>query len=97
MSQTTFTSVYDKHDGFGLSGDIQDPHRTVLFTFRSLLDLLGVVLAFLDFHSKSLQIISKLLAQVCRNHKFRTLRQFFRSYSEHLSKFGEISFQDYIA
>ena len=47
------TSVYDKRDDFGfpivnfpwLSGTFQDSHRTV-FTFRSWLDLLGVVLAF---------------------------------------------------
>ena len=51
-----------------------------------------------DFHSKNLQITSKLLTQVYRFHKLRkTFGKFFRSYSELLSKFGEISFQDYIS
>ena len=64
------TSVYDKRDDFGfpivnfpwLSGDVQDSHPTV-FTFRSWLDLLDVVTSVLDFHSKNLQITSKLLTQ----------------------------------
>ena len=56
----------------------QDSHRTV-FTFRSWLDLLGVVLAFCI----SILKISKLL-QNC-------------SYSELLSKFGDISFQEYLS
>ena len=58
------TSVYDKRDDFGfpivnfpwLSGDVPRLHRTV-FTFRSWLDLLGVVLAFWI----SILKISKLL------------------------------------
>ena len=39
------TSVYDKRDDFGWARTFPDSHRTV-FTFRSWLDLLGVVLAF---------------------------------------------------
>ena len=58
------TSVYDKRDDCRFpivnfpwfSGDVQDSHRTV-FTFRSWLDLLGVVLAFWI----SILKISKLL------------------------------------
>ena len=51
-----------------------------------------------DFHSKNLQITSKLLTQGYRYHKLRkTFGKFFRSYSELLSKFGEISFQDYVS
>ena len=49
----------------------------------------------LDFHSKNLQIASKLLTQGYRYHKLRkTFGKFFRSYSELLSKFGGISFQE---
>ena len=52
----------------------------------------------LDFHSKNLQITSKLLTQGYRYHKFRkTFGKFFRSYSELLSKFGDISFQEYLS
>ena len=51
----------------------------------------------LDFHSKNLQITSKLLTQGKRYHKLRkTFGKFFRSYSE-LSKFGDISFKDYLS
>ena len=50
----------------------------------------------LDFHFKNLQITSKLLTQGYRYHKLRkTFGKFFRSYSELLSKFGNIPFQEY--
>ena len=52
----------------------------------------------LDFHSKNLQITSKLLTQGYRYHKLRkTFGKFFRSYSQLLSKFGDISFQEYVS
>ena len=52
----------------------------------------------LDFHSKNLHITSKLLTQGYRYHKLRkTFGKFFRSYSELLSKFGDISFQEYVS
>ena len=52
----------------------------------------------LDFHSKNLQITSKLLTQSYRYHKLRkTFGKFFRSYSELLSKFGDISFKEYLS
>ena len=52
----------------------------------------------LDFNSKNLQITSKLLTQDYRYHKLRkTFGKFFRSYSELLSKFGDISFQEYLS
>ena len=50
-----------------------------------------------DFHSKNLQISSKLLTQGYRYHKLlKTFGKFFRSYSELLSKFGAISFTEYV-
>ena len=50
-----------------------------------------------DLHSKNLQIPSKLLSQDYRYHKLRkTFGKFFRSYSELLSKFGAIPFQEYV-
>ena len=46
-----------------------------------------------DFHSKNLQITSKLLTQGYRYHNIRkTFGKFYRSYSELLSKFDAISF-----
>ena len=52
----------------------------------------------LDFNSKNLQITSKLLTQGYRYHKLRkTFGKFFRSYSQLLSKFGDISFQEYVS
>ena len=51
----------------------------------------------LDSHSKSFQITSKLQTQGYRYHKLRkTFGMFFRSYSELLSNFGDISFQEYV-
>ena len=50
----------------------------------------------LDFYSKNLQITSKLLTQGNRYHRLRKTFGFFRSYSELLSKFGDISFQEYV-
>ena len=50
------------------------------------------------FHSKNLQIISKLLTHGYRYHKPRkTFGRFFRSYSELLSTFCDISFQEYVS
>ena len=50
-----------------------------------------------DFNSKNLQLTSKLLTLGYRYHKLRkTFEKFFRSYSDLLSKFGEISFQEYV-
>ena len=49
-------------------------------------------------HNFCFLITSKLLTQGYRYHKLRkTFGKFFRSYSELLSKFGEISFQDYVS
>ena len=51
-----------------------------------------------DFHSKNLQITSKLLSQGYRYHKLRkTFGKFFRSHSELLVKFGQVSFQEYVS
>ena len=47
----------------------------------------NLLTSVLDFHSKNLQITSKLLTQGYRYHKLRkTFGKFFRSYSELLSK-----------
>ena len=52
----------------------------------------------LDFNSKNLQIISKVLTQGYRYHKlWKTFGKLFRSYSELLSIFGEKSFQGYVS
>ena len=51
-----------------------------------------------DFHSKILHITSKLLTQghICYNLR-KTFGKFVRSYLELLSKFGTISFEEYIS
>ena len=52
----------------------------------------------LNFHSKNLQITSKLLIEGYRYHKLRnTFGNFLRSYSELLSKFCDISFQEFLS
>ena len=50
------------------------------------------------YWAKNFQITSKLLTQGYRYHKLRkTFGKFFKSYSEFLSKFGDISFQEYVS
>ena len=98
------TSVYDKRDDFGfpivnfpwLSGD--GPRLPSYGIFISqLVRFARCCTSVLDFHSKNLQITSKLLTQGYRYHKLRkTFGKFLRSYSELLSKFGAISFQEYV-
>ena len=74
-----------------------DSHRTV-FTFRSLLNLLDVVLAFWISILKISKLLQNLLTQGYRYHKLRkTFGKFFRLFYELLSKFGDISFQKYVS
>ena len=99
------TSVYDKRDDFGfpivnfpwLSGDVPRLPSYGIY-ISQLVRFARCYTSVFDFHSKNLQITSKLLTQGYRYHKLRkTFGKFFRSYSELLSKFGEISFQDYVS
>ena len=101
---TFHTSVYDKRDDFGfpivnfpwLSGDVPRLPSYGIY-ISQLVRFARCCTSVLDFHSKNLQITSKLLTQGYRYHKFRkTFGKFFRSYSELLSKFGDISFQEYV-
>ena len=71
-----------------------DSHRTVLSS--QLVRFAMCCTSVLDFHSKNLQITSKLLTQGYRYHKLRkTFGKFIRS--ELLFKFGKISFQEYVS
>ena len=98
------TSVYDKRDDFGfpivnfpwLSGDVPRLPSYGIY-ISQLVRFARCCTSVLDFHSKNLQITSRLLTQGYRYHKLRkTFGKFFRSYSELLSKFGDISFQEYV-
>ena len=99
------TSVYDKHDDFGfpivnfpwLSGDIPILPSYGIY-ISQLVRFASCCTSVLDFHSKNLKITSTLLTQGYRYHKLRkTFGKFFRSFSELLSKFGDISFQEYLS
>ena len=104
IGSAVHTSVYDKRDDFGfpianfpwLSGDV--PRLPSYGVYISqLVRFARCCTGFSDFHSKILQITSKLLTHGYRYHKLRkTFGKFFRSYSDLLSKFGEISFQEYV-
>ena len=97
IGRDVHSSVYDKRDGFGfpiinfpwLGGDVPrlpsyGVNISQLFRFDRCCTSVS------DFHSKNLQITSKLQTQGYRYHKLRkTFGKFFRSYSELLSKFGE--------
>ena len=95
-------SVYDKRNDFGfpivnfpwLSGDVPRLPSYGIY-ISQLVRFTRCCTSVLDFHSKTLQITSKLLTQDYRYHKLRkTFGKFFKSYII-LSKFGEISFQEY--
>ena len=98
------TSVYDKRDDFGfpivnfpwLSGDVPRLPSYGIYTSQ-LIRFARCCTSVFDFNSKNLQLISKLQTQGYRYHKLRkAFGKFFGSYSDLLSKFGEISFQEYV-
>ena len=99
------TSVYDKCDECGfhivnflwLGGSVPGLPLCGVFVSQ-LVRFPGCCACGFGFHSKNLQITSSVLTQGCRYHKLRkTLGKFFSSYPELLSKFGAISFQDYVS
>ena len=99
------TSVYNKRDDFGfpivnfpwLRGDVQRLPSYGIY-ISQLVRFATCCTSVLDCHSKNLQITSKLLTQGYKYHKIRkAFGKFFRSYSELLSKFGDISFQEYLS
>ena len=84
------TSVYNKRDDFGfpiinfpwLSGDVPRLPSYDIY-ISQLVRFARCCTSVLDFHSKNLQITSKLLTQGNRYHKLnKTFKKFFRSYSE---------------
>ena len=94
------TSVYDKRDDFGfpivnftwLSGDVPRLPSYGIYILQ-LVRFARCCTSVFDFHSKNLQITSKLLTQAYRYHKLRkTFGKFFRSYSE-LSPLGRRGFK----
>ena len=99
-----YTSAYDKRDDFGfpivnfpwLSGNVPRLPSYGIY-ISQLIRFDRCCTSVFDFHSKNLQITSKLLSQGYIYHKLRkTFGKFFRSYSELLSKFGAIAFQEYV-
>ena len=96
------TSFYEKRDDFGflivwtfywLSGDVPIlPSKGIYIS--QLVRFARCCTSIFDFLSKNLQIASKGY----RYHKLRkTFGKLFRSYSELLSRFGDISFQEYVS
>ena len=100
------TSVYDKRGDFGLrlpivsfpwlSGDV--PRLPSFGVYISqLVRFARCCTSVLDINSNNLQITSKLLTQGYRYHNLRkTFGKFFRSYSNLLCNFFEISFKEYV-
>ena len=98
-------SVYDKRDDYGFpiikfpcfSGDVPR-HPSHGIYISQLVRFARCCTSVFDFHSKNLQITSKVLTYGYIYHKLRkTFGKFFRSYSELLSKFGAILFQEYVS
>ena len=75
----------------GVSTESQNPRLQSYGIYISqLVRFARCCTSVLDFHSKNLQITSKLLTQGYRYYKLRkTFGKFFRSYSELLSKFDD--------
>ena len=99
------TSVYDQRDDFGfptvnfpwLSCEVPRLPSYDIY-ISQLVRFARCCTSVLDFYSKNLQITWKLLTQGYTYQELRkTFRKFFRSYSEPLSKFGDISFQEYVS
>ena len=101
----THSSVYDKREDFRfpivnllwLNGDVPRLKSYGIFVSQ-FARFARCCTSVFDFHSKNLQITSKLLTQGYRYHKLReTFGKFFGSYYELLSKFGAISFQEHVS
>ena len=100
------SSVYEKRDDFGfpllvnfpwLSDDAPRLSSYGIY-ISQLVPFARYCSSVFDFHTKNLQITSKLLTQGYICHKLRkAFGQFFRSYSELLSKFGATAIQEYIS
>ena len=98
------TSVYDKRDDFGfpivnfpwLSGYVPRlPSYDVYIS--QLVRFTRCCTSVSDFHSKNLLITCKLLTLGYRYHKLRkSFGKVFMSYSDLLSKFCEISYQNFV-
>ena len=100
IGSNVHTSVYDKRDDFGfpivnfpwLSGDVPKlPSYGVYISQLVTSRFARCCTSVSDLNSKNLQLTSKLLTQLRK-----TFGKFFRSNSDLLSKFGEISFQEYL-
>ena len=105
IGKNIHTSNYDKRDDFGfpivnfpwLSGDVPRLSSYGIY-ISQLVRLARCYTSVFDFHSKNLQITSKVLTQDYIYHKLRkTFGKLFRSHSELLSKFGAIPFQEYVS
>ena len=98
------TSVYDKCDDFGfaivnfpwLSGDVPRLPSSGVCIFK-LVRFARCCTSFSNFDSQNLLITSKLLTQGYIYHKLRkSYGKFCMSYSDLLSKFCEISFEEFV-
>ena len=68
----------------------------MVFTFLSWLDLLGVALAFRISILKIFKLLQAAGTGLRMSQASKTFGKFSRSYSDLLSKFGEVSFQEYV-
>ena len=97
------TSVYDKRDDFRypivnfpwLRGDASRLPSYGIY-ISQLVRFARCCSSVFDFHSRNLQITSKLLAQGNRYKLCKAFGKFCRSNTE-LSKIGTISFQEYVS
>ena len=100
-----YSNIYDKRDDFGfpivnypwLDGDVPRVPSYGIYTSQLVRYARGCTYVS-DFHRRNKTITSKLLNQGYRYHKLRkTFGKFFASYSELLSKYGQISFAEFVS
>ena len=92
----TVCGSFDSEVQYWLSGEVPRLPSYGVYIYQ-LLRFVICCTSVSDLNSKNLQLTSKLLTQGYRYHKLRkTFGKFFRSYSDLLSKCGEISFQEYV-
>lgn len=103
-SGNVITKIYDKRDDFGFSIvnfpwlDSDVPRAPSYGIYISQLVRFARASSDIkDFHSRNLQLTSKLLNQGYRYHKLRkSFGKFFKNYKELLLKFGPVHFYDYV-
>jgi hypothetical protein len=104
INGTAHTKIYDKRDDFGfqivnypwLDGDIPRLPSYGIY-ISQLLRYARACSDVNDFHSRNIDLTTKLISQGYRYHKLRkTFGKFYRRYPEILLRYGQVSISQYV-